>query len=145
MSNRRNNEALKDNTQPTAKRAHNPPGFRIARVPAAQSASRSTTAGSSSTSTNSRIRSLVVGSNGHLAGRCTDRSHLILPENITPTTTDLPEEANIIPSGIDLPEDLPEDAFQATSTDVSTDPKPKRKRNNNTWVCEFFTDCYFPD
>jgi hypothetical protein len=57
----------------------------------------------------------------------------------------MPEEANIIPSGIDLPEDLPEDAFQATSTDVSTDPKPKRKRNNTTRVCEFFTDRYFPD
>ena len=94
--------------------------------PAAQSASQSTATSSSS------IRTLVVGSNGCLAGRRTDRSHLISP-------------ANIIPSGIDLPEDLPEDSFQATSTDVPTEPKPKQKRNNNTRVCVFFTDHYFPD
>lgn len=130
MSKRRNNDASKGNTLPTTstKRARNPPGFRVAHPPAAQSAPRSTAASSSSTLTNSRIRTLVVGSNGRLAGRRMDRTHhLVLP-------------ANDIPSGIDLPQDLPEDAFQATSTDVPTDsePKPKRKRNNNTRVCVFF-------
>ena len=136
MSKRRNHD---DNTQPTAKRSRIPPGFRVARPPAAQSASQSTATSSSS------IRTLVVGSNGHLAGRHMDRSHLISPANIIPTATDLPEDANIIPSRIDLPEDLTEDSFQATSTDVPTEPKPKRKRNNNTRVCVFFTDHYFPD
>ena len=136
MSKSRNHD---DNTQPTAKRSRIPPGFRVACPPAAQSASQSTATSSSS------IRTLVVGSNGRLSGRCTDRSHLISPANIIPTATNLPEDANIIPSGIDLPEDLPEDSFQATSTDIPTEPKPKWKRNKNTWVCVFFTDYYFPD
>lgn len=128
MSKRRNNDALKDNTQPTAKRVRNPPGFRVARPPST----------AASSSTNSRITALVVGSNGRLAGKRKDRSHPILPANINPTTTDLPEDTN-------YGTDLPEDAFQASSTDVPTEPKPKRKRNNDTQVCDFFTDHYFPD
>jgi hypothetical protein len=37
-------------------------------------------------------------------------------------------------STTDLPEHLPEDAFQAASSDVPMEPKPKRKRNNDTRV-----------
>ena len=150
MSKRRNNDlsednTSKDNTQPTAKRARNPPGFRVSRPPSAQSASRSTAASSSSGLTNSHITSLVIGSNGRLAGRRTDRSHFISPANIISSTTEPPEDENIIPSEFDRPEDLPEDAFQANSIDVPTEPKPKRKRNNNTRVCDFFIDHYVPD
>ena len=135
MSKRRNDDVLQDNT---AKRARNPPGFRAARPPA--------TASSSSMLTNSRIRTLVVGSNGRLAGRRKDRSHLTTPANIQPTSPNQPEDANIIPSEIDDSVNVPEDAIQETcDVPAASEPKRKRKRNNNTRVWNFFTELYFPD
>ena len=137
MSKRRNNDALKDNTQTTAKRARNPSGFRMARPPAAQIASRSTAASSSSTLANSRITTLVVGTNGRLAGKRKDRSHLTTPANTLPTSPN--DDPNIIPNEIDGHNDMPE------TFDVPTEPKPKRKRNNNTRVWVLFIDSYLPD
>jgi len=43
------------------------------------------------------------------------------PANVDTCPMDQPEP---------LPEHFPEDAFQAVSTDVPTEPKPKRKRKN---------------
>jgi hypothetical protein len=143
---KRNIDALKDNTQATARRSRNPSGFRVARPPATQSASRSTAASSSSTLANSRIRTLVVGSNGRLAGRRKDRSHLTTPANIQPTSPNQPEDANVIPSEIDDSVNVPEDAIQETcDVPAASEPKRKRKRNNNTRVWNFFTELYFPD
>jgi hypothetical protein len=136
MSKRRNDDALNDNTQANAKRARQPRGFRFARPPAAKSASQSTVPSSSSTTSNSHIRTLAVGSGGRLAGKRKDKSHLTSSAKIIPSDPDLPEDATVIPNEADFPEDLPEDSFQATSTDVQTEPKPKRKRNNNNRVCD---------
>jgi hypothetical protein len=134
MSKCRNDDALNDNTQANAKRARQPRGFRFARPPAAQSAPQSSVPSSSSTTTNSHIRTLAVGSGGRLAGKRKDKSHLTSSAKIIPP--DLAEDANVIPREADFPEDLPEDSFQATSTDVQTEPKPKRKRKNNNRVCD---------
>jgi hypothetical protein len=124
MSKRRNDDALKDNSQATAKRARYPTGFRAARP----------TASSSSTLTSSHIRTLVLGSDGRLASRRKDKSHLTTtqtPSTPAPIQADT-SAVNVIPSTADLPED----AFQAASTDVQTEPKPKRKRDNKNRVCD---------
>jgi len=76
LMSKRRNEELKDDTQATAKRIRKPTGFRMARPPAAENASRSARA-SLSTSTSSRITTLVVGNNGRLGGRRKDKNHLI--------------------------------------------------------------------
>jgi len=75
MSKRDNNGLRKDDTPVSAKRSRKATGFRIARPPVADNASRS--AGSaSSMSTSSRITTLVLGSNGRLGGRRKDKNHL---------------------------------------------------------------------
>ena len=103
----------------------NPPGFRVARPTTAQ-ISKSTAASPSST-TNSSIRTLSVGSNGRLVGRRKDRSHLASPANIIPTTTNLPEDTNVVPCETDLPDDQPT---------FDDEPKAKRKKKRNTQVCD---------
>ena len=133
MSKCRNNNSLKD-AGATAKQARNT-GFRVVHPPAAQSPSRST-ANSLSTSTSSRITTLALVPKGRLAGRRKDRSHLT-----TQSTPSMPPSTHVdtpAPIVADTPgaTDLPEDAFEAASAGVQTEPKPKRKRDNKTQVCD---------
>jgi len=133
-----------------------PTGFRVARPPVQQSAERSraassTAAGSSSASTSSRITTLVLGPNGRLASKRKDRSHLTAQS--TPSTSP-PTEAGTTPIHADttpapvvraeapaanVPSsatETPDQAFQPSFIDIQTEPKPKRKKDNTTRVCD---------
>jgi hypothetical protein len=117
MSKRRNdNDTSKDNIQATGKRARNhTAGLRVARPPAAQSRSRST-AISSSTSTCSRITTLALGPKGRRVGKRKDKSHTATQS----TPSAIPSTADLAP----------------VDTQLEVGPKPKRKRNNKTKVCD---------
>ena len=120
MSKRRNNDTSKDDTQATGKRARKATaGFRVARPPAAQSTSQSTVA----VSTSSRITTLALGPKGRRVSKRQDKSR--------PATQSTP-------STISSTAELLEDAYQAAPIDLELEvgPKPKRKRDNNTKVCD---------
>jgi len=68
MSKRRNDNTLKDDT-PAAKRTRKPSGFRVARPPVAENSN-------SSTSSRSRITTLVRGTNGRLGGKHKHKNRL---------------------------------------------------------------------
>jgi hypothetical protein len=70
MSKRRNDDTLRDDAPAAAKRSRKPTGFRVARPPA-ENASRS-----ASSSSSSRITTLVLGRNGRIGGRRKDKNHL---------------------------------------------------------------------
>lgn len=126
MSKRRNNDTSKDDTQATGKRARKPTaGFRVARPPAAQSTSQSTVA----VPTSSRITTLALGPKGRRASKRKDKSR--------PATQSTP-------SAIPSPAELLEDAYQAAPIDseLEVEPKPKRKRDNKTKVCDFVATKY---
>lgn len=147
MSKRTNDDGLKHGQSANAKRSRKSTGFRPARPQQAGP--------ESSSSTSSRITTLVLGPNGRLGGKRKDktRSQLVskYPLDSTPSmptqfyTTaphiqaETPAE-KVIPSATDIPEFLYEGTFQpeAASIEVTTgtEPKAKRKRNNDSRVCD---------
>ena len=119
--------------QAPSKQPRNPTGFRIAH-PRSQDPTPANA--SSSTSTTSRVRMLVVGPNGRLASKRKDRSHV--------TTQPSPSTPPPIQADTTLEDDVTADVAEppevqvASVEEVIIVEKPKRKRDNKTRVCIYF-------
>ena len=138
MSKHRNNDELNGRTQAPSKRSRNPTGFHVAN-PRSQNPTPANS--SSSTSTTSCITTLVLGHNSRLTSKRKDRSHVTTqPSQSTPPPVQADTQLEDVMADMAEPPEV-----EAASVEVPIVAKPKRKRDNKTWVCNHsLGNHYFP-